>query len=190
MSEAAKDILWLQGLCKELVWLHPVPLMFGDNQGAIALSVKPGKHSKTKHIENKNHRVRRKVELKRITVHSGTEDMVADIMTKALGAVKFALFRKLMKVLPVVTVDGEMVTTSTQLLRRSHSVLMRVKMSCTWQGRTGCTCSRGSTTTCIAWWEWERGLHPLRGCTTGHMLLLLMECDHADLANVAVFKWE
>ncbi|GMF24210.1 unnamed protein product [Phytophthora fragariaefolia] len=114
ISEAAKDILWLQGLCKELAWLHPVPLMFGDNEGAIALSVKPGKQSKTKHIENKYHMVRRDVELKRITVkHCGSEDMVADIMTKALGAVKSARFRKMILVLPVVTVDGEMVTTST-----------------------------------------------------------------------------
>ncbi|GMF63018.1 unnamed protein product [Phytophthora fragariaefolia] len=114
MSEAAKDVLWLQGLCKELAWLHPVSLMFGDNEGVIALSVKPGKHSKTKLIENKYHMVRRNVELKRMTVkHCGTEDMIADIMTKALGAVKFARFRKMMKVLPVVTVDGEMANTST-----------------------------------------------------------------------------
>ncbi|GMF43829.1 unnamed protein product [Phytophthora fragariaefolia] len=84
MPEAAKDILWLQGLCKELAWLHPVPLMFGDNEGTIELSVKPGKHSKTKHIEKKYHMVRRNVELKRMSVkHCGTEDMIADIMTKA-----------------------------------------------------------------------------------------------------------
>ncbi|POM60508.1 Integrase catalytic core protein, partial [Phytophthora palmivora] len=102
MSEAAKDILWLQGLCKELAWQHPVPLMLGDNEGAISLSTKPGKHSKTKHIENKYHMVRRNVELERMTVeHCGTEDMVADIMTKALGSVKFSRFRRAMKVLPV-----------------------------------------------------------------------------------------
>lgn len=29
MTEAAKDILWLQGLCSELAWEHPVPLMLG-----------------------------------------------------------------------------------------------------------------------------------------------------------------
>lgn len=113
MSEAAKDILWLQGLCKELAWSHPVTLMLGDNEGATSLSAKPGKHSKTKHIENKYHMVRRNVELKRMAVkHCGTENMVADIMTKALGAVKFARFRKMMKVLPVVAAEGEMTSTS------------------------------------------------------------------------------
>lgn len=73
----------------------------------MRVSAKPGKHSKTKHIDNKYYMVRRNVELKQLTVkHCGTDDMVADIMTKALGAVKFARFRKLMKVLPVVTADN------------------------------------------------------------------------------------
>jgi len=34
MSECAKDLLWIAGLCDELKWKHPVPLMLGDNQGA------------------------------------------------------------------------------------------------------------------------------------------------------------
>jgi hypothetical protein len=50
MAEATKDVLWLAGLCKELKWKHPVPLLLGDNQGAISLSVQPGKHSKTKQL--------------------------------------------------------------------------------------------------------------------------------------------
>lgn len=35
------------------------------------------------------------------TKHVGTNDMVADIMTKALERVKFERFRHLMKVLPI-----------------------------------------------------------------------------------------
>jgi len=102
MAEATKDVLWLAGLCKELKWKHPVPLLLGDNQGAISLSVQPGKHSKTKHINNNYHLVRRTVELKQLTTHHiGTEDMVADIMTKALAVVKFTRFRRAMKVLPL-----------------------------------------------------------------------------------------
>ncbi|POM66730.1 Integrase catalytic core protein [Phytophthora palmivora] len=108
MSEATKDLQWLSGLCKELEWRHSLPLLLGDNQGAIALTAKPGKHSKSKHIDNKWHMVRRNVELKLLTTqHIGTEDMVADIMTKALGAVKFTRFRKAMKVLPIVSENGE-----------------------------------------------------------------------------------
>jgi len=52
--------------------------------------------------------VRRNVELKQLTTqHIGTEDMVADIMTKALGAVKFTRFRRDLKVLSIVSEDSE-----------------------------------------------------------------------------------
>lgn len=58
--------------------------------------------------------VRRSVELKRFTVkHCGTKDMVADIMAKALGAIKFARFRKATKVLPIVNADSEMKVNAT-----------------------------------------------------------------------------
>lgn len=74
MSEAAKDILLLKDLCNELIGQPPVPLMLGDNEGVISLSAKPGKHSKTKHIKNKYHMVRRNDKLKRMAVeHIGTE---------------------------------------------------------------------------------------------------------------------
>ncbi|OWY98300.1 polyprotein [Phytophthora megakarya] len=107
MSEATKDLLWLDGLCKELSWTHPVPLLYGDNQGAICLTAKPDKHPKCKHIDSKHHMVRRNVELNRIrTQHVGTDEMVAEVLTKAHGAVKFAGFRKAMKVLPVVSKNG------------------------------------------------------------------------------------
>ncbi|OWZ19805.1 Integrase, catalytic core protein [Phytophthora megakarya] len=84
MSEATKDLLWLVGLCKQPHWTHPVPLLYGDNQGAIALTSKPGKHSKSKHIDNKHHMVRYNVEINRIdTQHVGTDAMMADVLTNA-----------------------------------------------------------------------------------------------------------
>ncbi|KAE9011593.1 hypothetical protein PF011_g9304 [Phytophthora fragariae] len=89
VAEATKDLIWLAGLCKELGWKHPVPLLLGDNQGAIALTAKPGKHSKSKHIDNKYHMVRRNVELKRFP----TQHVDTDVMTKALRVVKFTQFR-------------------------------------------------------------------------------------------------
>ncbi|OWZ14914.1 Retrovirus-related Pol Polyprotein from transposon TNT 1-94 [Phytophthora megakarya] len=131
MSEATKDLLWLAGLCKELHWTHPVPLLYGDNQGTISLTLKQGKHWKSKHIDNKHHMVRRNVELKRIdTQYVGTDAMVADVMTKALGAVKFTGFRKAMKVLPLVgendvtpasqIADEASVTKSTATAAKRH----------------------------------------------------------------------
>ncbi|OWZ16143.1 Integrase, catalytic core protein [Phytophthora megakarya] len=103
ISVATNDLKWLAGLCKELYCTHPVPLLYGDNQGAIELTLKPGNHSKSKNIDNKHHMVRRNVELKRIdTQHVGTDAMVTDVMTNALGAMKIAGFREAMKVLSLV----------------------------------------------------------------------------------------
>ncbi|RAW26144.1 hypothetical protein PC110_g17447 [Phytophthora cactorum] len=83
----------------KLSWKHPVPLLLRDNQGAIALTAKPGNHSKSKRIDNKYQMVRINVELKRLTTqHLCTDEMVDDTMTKALAVVKFTHFRKAMKV--------------------------------------------------------------------------------------------
>jgi hypothetical protein len=52
--------------------------------------------------------VRRNVELKQLTTqHIGSEDVVVDIMTKALGAVKSTHFRRDLKVLPIISKDSE-----------------------------------------------------------------------------------
>ena len=101
MNEGLKDVLWLVGLCKELKWQHTVPVLVGDNTGCISLTARPGKHSKTKHIENKYHMIRHLVEKDLIrTRHVRTDDMIADIMTKPLTRPKFEHFRDLLKVLP------------------------------------------------------------------------------------------
>ncbi|KAE9338494.1 hypothetical protein PR003_g11471 [Phytophthora rubi] len=71
--------------------------------GSIRLASKPGKHRNTKHIMNKFHLVRHLVEKKCLrTEHVGTEDQIADVMTKALGTVKFRRFRTALKVLQVI----------------------------------------------------------------------------------------
>ncbi|KAG2916623.1 hypothetical protein PC129_g5036 [Phytophthora cactorum] len=89
------------GLCDELQWEYETPLLLGDNMASIYLTARPGKHSRTKHIEKKFHVSRDLVEKKELEVqHVGTNAMVADIMTKALGAVKFARFHTALEVLP------------------------------------------------------------------------------------------
>lgn len=100
MAEGIKDLQWLRQLCDELQWEYRTPLLLGDNMASIYMTARPGKHSRTKHIENKYHVSRDLVERDQLKVqHVGTNDMVADIMTKALGAVKFARFRNALKVL-------------------------------------------------------------------------------------------
>jgi len=123
MSEGVKDILWAVGLCEELRWTVEGPVLYGDNMGSIYMSVKPGKHSKSKHINNKYHLTRHLVEDKRLeTKHVGTNDMVADIFTKALGRVKFEHFREKLKVLPLPpSSDAEQVGAVARRVRGSSS---------------------------------------------------------------------
>jgi uncharacterized protein YgfB (UPF0149 family) len=56
-----------------------------DNQGAISLTKNPTQHAWTKHIDVEHHFVWEQVENGEITFeYCLTEDMVADVFTKAL----------------------------------------------------------------------------------------------------------
>ncbi|POM74643.1 Integrase catalytic core protein [Phytophthora palmivora] len=102
MNEGTRDLLWLTGLCEELNWVFARPEIRGDNKSCLYLTAKPGKHSKTKHIQNKFHLVRHLVEDEQLRRrHVGTKDMIADIMTKPLPREQFERCRDGMKVLRI-----------------------------------------------------------------------------------------
>jgi hypothetical protein len=70
--------------------VSPIAL-FGDNTGAVSLTRNPVAHAKNKHIDIADHYVRELVAAGVIsTSHISTVDMVADIFTKPLDAVKFS----------------------------------------------------------------------------------------------------
>jgi hypothetical protein len=57
-----------------------------DNQGAISLTKNPTQHAWTKHINVQHHFVKRRIENDEITFkYCSMEDMVADVLTKALS---------------------------------------------------------------------------------------------------------
>ncbi|KAG3081913.1 hypothetical protein PI125_g20057 [Phytophthora idaei] len=102
MGEVLKDLQWLQQLCVELTWSYSTPLMLGDNMGSIGMTARPRKHSRVKHMENNFPMPRDLVEKKELRAQNvGTNDMVADIMTKTLEATKSERFRVMLKVLPL-----------------------------------------------------------------------------------------
>ncbi|WAO96990.1 Retrovirus-related Pol polyprotein from transposon TNT 1-94 [Fusarium falciforme] len=98
---AAKEAVWLRSLLQELLKEYrEVPelkttVIFGDNQGAIAMSKNPQFHARTKHIDIQHHYCREKV-------NDGTVDFqyiptgkqVADGLTKALPKDRFLRFRE------------------------------------------------------------------------------------------------
>jgi hypothetical protein len=69
---------------------------------AIALSKNPVYHERTKHIDVKHHYIRECVEDGKVEVdHVCTDDQLADILTKALGHVKFIEMRQKLGVMEV-----------------------------------------------------------------------------------------
>ncbi|XP_071574596.1 uncharacterized protein [Temnothorax nylanderi] len=90
LSDAAREAIYLSKLLSEIglpslgkVTLH------NDNQGAAKLAVNPVFHSRSKHIDIRCHFIRQALTDHRINlVYTPTEDMVADVLTKALPSSK------------------------------------------------------------------------------------------------------
>ena len=97
LTLAAKEGIWLNRLLAELQ-LEKEPskpvVIFEDNQSAICMSKNPQFHGRSKHIAVRYHFLRDETKRGTIQVkYCKTEDMIADILTKALYADKFKKFR-------------------------------------------------------------------------------------------------
>ena len=69
-----------------------------DNQGCIALAKNPKHHLRTKHIDVQYHFIREKVEEEVIKLrYCPTQEMVADVLTKALARDKHEAMRSAMR---------------------------------------------------------------------------------------------
>ena len=103
LSSATQEVIWLRRLLASLgIESNSPTKIFEDNQGAIEISRNPKHHDRTKHIDVCHHFVRERVASSEIAVvYCPTGDMIADVMTKELGAVKFNKFRDGMGVVNV-----------------------------------------------------------------------------------------
>ena len=96
LSEACSEVAWLTSLQSEIGYAQtaPTPLV-SDNQGGIFLAVNPAHDRRLKHVDIRYHFIREFVESKRVDItYISTDDMVADILTKSLGRVKFEYHRQ------------------------------------------------------------------------------------------------
>jgi hypothetical protein len=86
-TQAVKEVLWLKQLLNEIGFTQSQPvLIHSDNQGSIALTKNPAYHSRTKHIDIRHHFIRDAVEVGAVELqYCATDDMVADVLTKALA---------------------------------------------------------------------------------------------------------
>jgi hypothetical protein len=90
-STAAREIVWLQKLLKDLECPCDKPILLHiDNQSAIKLVKNPEMHNRTKHIDIHFHYIREKYIERLLDVkYVSTEDQLADCLTKALPKDKF-----------------------------------------------------------------------------------------------------
>ena len=94
-SEAVKGIMWITLLIKSLSTTGgEQPILYIDNQSAIRLVKNPEFHKRTKHIDVRYHFIREKYEDGLFLLQFiGTEDQIADILTKPLVKDRFEKLR-------------------------------------------------------------------------------------------------
>lgn len=106
-TEAARQAIWLQDLLSEVTGAPSVRVTIRlDNQSAIALTKNPVFHGRSKHIHKRYHFIRECVENGQVEVeHVPGEEQKADILTKALGRIKFKEMRELIGMKEVALKD-------------------------------------------------------------------------------------
>ncbi|KAG7571799.1 Zinc finger CCHC-type superfamily [Arabidopsis suecica] len=106
-TEAAKQAVWLQELLGEVIGgLNERVLILLDNKSAIALTKNPVFHGRSKHIHKRYHFIRECVENELVEVdHVPGEIQKADILTKALGRIRFKDMRELIGVQDIARIQ-------------------------------------------------------------------------------------
>jgi hypothetical protein len=87
--------VWLVQLLSDITGdvVQP-PALKMDNQSAIALCKNPVLHDRSKHVDIKFHFIRECVDSGKICVdYASTQEQLADVLTKALGRVRFCELR-------------------------------------------------------------------------------------------------
>ena len=105
-TEAAKHAIWLQDLYEEITGAtRERVVLLVDNKSALALTKNPVFHGRSKHIHRRYHFIRECVENDLIEVqHVPGDKQKADILTKALGKLKYKEMRELIGVQDVTQV--------------------------------------------------------------------------------------
>ncbi|KAG9450470.1 hypothetical protein H6P81_010435 [Aristolochia fimbriata] len=90
VTKAVKEAIWLQGLYRESSTNDEVIVVFCDSQSVIHLTKDQMHHERTKHIDVRFHFIKDTIAQGTVMVKKiGTEDNLADMLTKSLPVKKF-----------------------------------------------------------------------------------------------------
>ena len=104
LAGAAQEATWLKQLNTDLIGTSDPITIFEDNQSAISIAKHPQLHGRVKHINIKYmyHYIREQVNNSNIELrHCQTSEMIADMLTKGLGRIKFEKLREMAGVVPM-----------------------------------------------------------------------------------------
>ena len=95
VSSASQECIFLRGVLSDLgVVVKGATVIYEDNMGAIALTANPVLRKRTKHIDTRHHFIRELVKDGVVKLeHLGTNEMIADVLTKNLSRPKLDDFR-------------------------------------------------------------------------------------------------
>ena len=95
--------VWLSMLVADLIGNEVQKFrLLVDNKSTIELSKNPMHHDRSKHIDTRFHYIRECIEKGVVDVdHVGTEDQLADILTKPLGRIRFVELRSRLGIVQV-----------------------------------------------------------------------------------------
>ena len=92
-----QEACFLQMLLSELIFVPKPIIVYGDNQGAIALTKNHIIHNRSKHIDVKYHFIHEKYNNKFADViYIPSEQNVADLFTKPVTKNKLVIFQKML----------------------------------------------------------------------------------------------
>jgi hypothetical protein len=86
LSDASREAIARQHLYTDLNIQDSIPLLYSDNQAALAIAQNPVHHQRSKHIDIRYHFIRNAVQNDQVIIdYVPTAGQTADILTKALG---------------------------------------------------------------------------------------------------------
>lgn len=100
-SNCVRELIWLRKIFNEILDIKSLKItLFMDNESAIRLIKNPEFHKRTKHIDIRYHFIREHYEKQEFNLeHVNTNEMTADVFTKALPAPNFNRLIKMMGVI-------------------------------------------------------------------------------------------